>query len=282
MRDLTPLERNAAAYFDRKVSGPDAMNRLLGPDLSYSVYHHFGLGKISDLDDLVRRNDEQEMKGVLHRLESLESAYLIGLLQKRINKYGRVLDAGSGSGGTTFDVNSRYRCGVDGVNISERQVKLTNALAEQRGVADRVRFHLQNMRRTEFDNNTFDAAITNETTLYVDLNDLYGEMARVLKPGGVYAAVSWCKSNTHTQNNQFAEDIDAHYGTSMHYPRAYLESLRSHGFWILEFKDLTVEAIDYWKLRIKLPGATGVEQPFLDGFEQGFLKYISILAELRE
>jgi len=275
---LTPREEAAVEYFNAKASGPDEINRLLGPDISYSVYHHFGLGGVPDLDGVLQRGDRGEMNRILYGLERADSNYLIGLLHGRINSTHRVLDAGSGSGGTAFDLYEAYGCSVDGVNIAHEQVEFTNRLAKQRGVDDKVRFHVMNMRGMSFDDDTFDAAVSSETTMYVDINEFYLELARVLKRDGMYAMVSWSRADEHIVDNPYADQIDGHYNTRMHSPQAYQNTLAAHGFVVLHFGDLTEQALDYWRLRLRHPLATGVEKPFLDGYQNGYLKYISISA----
>ncbi|WP_308208195.1 SAM-dependent methyltransferase [Actinomadura madurae] len=49
----------------------------------------------------------------------------------------RLLDAGSGRGGTSIMANAAFGCRVDGVSISQTQVDFANAEAERHGVAAR-------------------------------------------------------------------------------------------------------------------------------------------------
>lgn len=81
---------------------------------------------------------------------------------------------------------------LDGVTISRYQVDYATNLARHRGCANSVRFHLCNMLRTGVPPARFDGVVTNETTMYVDLVELYREFARVLRSGGRYALITWC------------------------------------------------------------------------------------------
>jgi len=71
----------------------------------------------------------------------------------------------------------------------------------------------------------------------------------------MYAMVSWSRADEHIVDNPYADQLAA------------------HGFVVLQFGDLTEQALDYWRLRLRHPLATGVEKPFLDGYQNGYLKY---------
>ena len=105
---------------------------------------------------------------------------------------GRVLDAGSGRGGTAFMLHDRFGCHVDGVTLSAYQVEFASRLARERGSAGRVAFHLRNMVRTGFGTGTFDGVVTNETTMYVDLFEAFKEFSRLLAFGGRYVCITGC------------------------------------------------------------------------------------------
>ena len=61
----------------------------------------------------------------------------------------KVLDIGSGWGG--LGLYLAEHCGVDvtGVTLSEEQHAVSNRRAEERGLADRVRFRLEDYRKVE-------------------------------------------------------------------------------------------------------------------------------------
>ncbi len=270
-----------AGYYNKKALGEnngDEINRLLGQKLDYPVYHHFGMGRVRNIDYILKRSNPEEMKRKLYNLEKTESQHLVRLLSGYIKQNSLIFDAGSGLGGTAFDLNEKYGCSVYGANTAEEQVKLANNLAAQRGIKDKVKFFLMNMARTNFGEEKFDAAINNETTMYVGLDELYSELSRILKNRGVYGAVTWCRTDRCLTNNHCADKIDNHYHTKMHSLKAYKKSLSAHNFKIIKINDLTEKALDYWILRKHLSIATGVEQFFIDGYKKRKLKYISILA----
>ncbi|HIH21853.1 MAG: class I SAM-dependent methyltransferase [Candidatus Diapherotrites archaeon] len=281
MQDWENIEKHAILEHNEKAGKKDFRNRLLGKDLSaYSIYHHYGLGKVNGLKKVLERKNSQKLKELIYGLERAQSHYLVGLLEKFVKKNFKVLDCGSGSGGTAFDLNEKYGCFVEGLSIASEQVKFTNRIARLRKVNGKVKFHCMNMKDLKFEENSFDCTITNETTMYVSLDNFYKGLTRVLKKNGKYALASWCRANNHLKNNKFADKIDMHYTVRMHSIKEYKKALKNNGFKILKFKDLTNNAIDYWKLRINSPISSKVDKPFLEGLENGYLKYFMILAEL--
>ncbi|MGA7268784.1 MAG: cyclopropane-fatty-acyl-phospholipid synthase family protein, partial [Aestuariivirga sp.] len=84
---------------------------------------------------------------------SLEDAQLAKkrhLAAKLMIKPGmKVLDIGSGWGGLGLYLAETCGAEVTGVTLSEEQHKLSNERAEQRGIADRVKFHLKDYRHLD-------------------------------------------------------------------------------------------------------------------------------------
>jgi len=148
------------------------------------------------------------------------------------------------------------------VTIAETQVDFANAQASERGVADAVRFHLRNMLDTGFDTGSRQAIWTNETTMYVDLNQLFGEFARLLSYGGRYVCITGCYNDVTGGRSQAVSQIDQHYLCNIHPRSEYFRALAANNFVPINVIDLTAAAIPYWELRAQSPVATGIEEPF--------------------
>jgi ubiquinone/menaquinone biosynthesis C-methylase UbiE len=96
-----------------------------------------------------------------------------------------VLDVGCGAGVTPCFLAKRYGCRVVGVDILERMVERSRERAEREGVADRVTFRVADAQDLPFDDDLFDAVITESVTaLPEDVWGAVAEYARVTKPGG--------------------------------------------------------------------------------------------------
>lgn len=98
----------------------------------------------------------------------------------------RILDAGCGIAGPASIIASHYpEVSIDGVTNSPRQVDISRRLLDGEGQRDRVRVHLGDYHSLPFDSETFDVVMFLESTGYAeDIDRLYGEAGRVLRPGG--------------------------------------------------------------------------------------------------
>jgi geranyl diphosphate 2-C-methyltransferase len=214
----------------------------------------------------------------MHRLETAQADVLLDHLGA-ISPDDRLLDAGSGRGGTSFMARQRFGCRVDGVSISEAQVEFANGQAEKRGVADHVRFHFRNMLDTAFDTGSLRGIWTNETTMYVDLGQLYAEFARMLAHGGRYVCITGCYNDVTGGRSRAVSQIDQHYICNIHPRGAYFKALADNGFIPINVVDLTAATIPYWELRAQSSVATGIEDAFLTAYREGSFHYLLIAAD---
>jgi|ERR1700683_5434635 geranyl diphosphate 2-C-methyltransferase len=269
-------QRSVAEYWDKEK---DPVNLRLG-EVDGFFHHHYGVG---DYDPAVLEAPAGETRdkaiiAEMHRLETAQAELLLDRLGE-VGSDDRLVDAGSGRGGTSFLANLRFGCQVDGVTISRAQVEFATAQARQRGVADRVRFHFANMLDTGFKAASVQGIWTNETTMYVDLDDLYGEFARVLRFGGRYVCVTGCYNDVTGGRSKAVSEIDQHYTCDIHPRSAYFQALAAHGFVPISVIDLTAETIPYWELRAQSPVATGIEEAFLTAYREGSFHYLLIAAD---
>jgi geranyl diphosphate 2-C-methyltransferase len=190
----------------------------------------------------------------------------------------RLLDAGSGRGGTSIMAAERFGCLVDGVSISEYQVGFANDQATARGCAERVRFHFRNMLDTGFPSGSRRAIWTNETTMYVDLLNLFGEFARLLQPAGRYVCITGCYNDALGRSAAVAR-IDEHYICRIHPRSRYFHALAENGLVPIKVQDLTPLTIPYWELRAQSPVRTGIEEAFLTAYREGSFHYLLIVAD---
>ncbi|WP_336321969.1 geranyl diphosphate 2-C-methyltransferase [Streptomyces lavendofoliae] len=272
----TDFQRSVAAYWNTNQQDP--VNLRLG-EVDGLYHHHYGIG---DYDPAVLDGPEstrqERIVRELHRLETAQADVLLDHLGP-VTAEDRLLDAGSGRGGTSIMANQRFGCYVDGVSISEYQVGFANTQAEERGVSDRVRFHFRNMLDTRLETGSRRAAWTNETTMYVDLFELYAEMSRVLRRGGRYVCVTGCYNDLTGGRSKAVSRIDEHYTCNIHPRSEYFKALAANGLVPISVVDLTARAIPYWELRAESSLATGIEDPFLTAYKEGSFHYLLIAAD---
>jgi geranyl diphosphate 2-C-methyltransferase len=271
----TAYQQSVAAYWNAER---DPVNLRLG-EVDGFYHHHYGVGDYdaSVLEVPAERRD-QAIIAEMHRLESAQADLLLDQFGA-VQPGDRLLDAGSGRGGTSFMANLRSGCEVDGVSISEAQVQFANDQAAKRGVADRVRFHYRNMLDTGFATGSRQVIWTNETTMYVDLHELYREFARLLRPGGRYVCITGCSNDVTGGRSKAVSQIDQHYTCNIHPRSEYFRALAANDFVPITVVDLTRDTIPYWELRTRSSVATGIEDPFLTAYREGSFHYLLIVAD---
>ena len=271
----TAYQQTVAEYWNTEH---DPVNLRLG-DLDGLYHHHYGIG---DYDPSVlagpAEGRDEKIIAEMHRLETAQAQVLLDHLGD-IAPTDRLLDAGSGRGGTSFMANRRFGCAVDGVSISEQQVEFANNQAVERGVADQVRFHFRNMLDTGFETGSRQGIWTNETTMYVDLFKLFAEFARLLKDGGRYVCITGCYNDITGGRSRAVSQIDAKYICNIHPRSEYFKALAANNLVPINVIDLTPQTIPYWELRAKSSVATGVEEPFLTAYKEGSFHYLLIVAD---
>jgi geranyl diphosphate 2-C-methyltransferase len=269
-------QQSVATYWNTNQQDP--VNLLLG-DVDGFYHHHYGVG---DYDPSVLEGAEDTRADriirELHRLETAQADLLLDHLGD-VSPDDLLLDAGSGRGGTSFMANMRFGCRVDGVSISEYQVGFANDQAARRDVADRVRFHFRNMLDTGFDTGSRRGIWTNETTMYVDLFELFGEFSRLLEYGGRYVCVTGCYNDVTGGRSKAVSRIDEHYTCNIHSRSEYFRALTANGLVPINVVDLTALTIPYWELRARSSVATGIEESFLAAYREGSFHYLLIAAD---
>jgi geranyl diphosphate 2-C-methyltransferase len=271
----TPYQRSVAEYWNAER---DPVNLRLGA-VDGLYHHHYGIGEVdwSVLDAPQDQRDEQIITE-LHRLESAQARFLLDQLGP-VQPHDRLLDSGCGRGGTSIMANARFGCHQDGISISQQQVEFATEQARLRGVQDKVRFHLRNMLDTGFDAASFQAIWNNESTMYVDLDALFAEYARIIKPGGRYVTITGASNDNFGLPSKSVCDINARYICDIHPRSGYFKAMAANGFVPINVVDLTEATIPYWELRSKSSVATGVEAPFLTAYKEGSFQYLLIAAD---
>jgi SAM-dependent methyltransferase len=105
--------------------------------------------------------------------------------QAEISSTTRVLDAGSGIGGTARFVADRYGCSVDAVDLTDEYCDTSRWLNGLVGLGGRISVRRADVTELPFDDGTFDVAISQHVQMNVaDKVRLYSEARRVLADGG--------------------------------------------------------------------------------------------------
>jgi ubiquinone/menaquinone biosynthesis C-methylase UbiE len=99
-----------------------------------------------------------------------------------------VLDIGSGLGGAARYLASVYGCRVIGLDLTEEYCRTAAHLSERVGLANQITFRQGDALDLPFDEADFDVVWTQHAAMNIaDKSQLYREIWRVLKPGGLLA-----------------------------------------------------------------------------------------------
>lgn len=293
----TELTANVAAYYAaRGPSGVGDRNSLLAlpaalapealqieniarlsPEVARTVliHHHFGLGEIAGDPAAF---DQETISNALYQLEGNQVSVLLAHMGA-IRPKDKVLDAGSGRGGTSFILADRYGCSAYGITIALYQADFSHALAKA-SKRDNTYFAVMNMLHIGFPNDTFGHIVQNETDMYIyKLQELYREFFRVMRPGGRFTFATWCRNSLYADSHEYADPIDNNYRCQMHGDDEYVLALQAAGFTNITINDESEQAYPYWKIRSLWGQKSGVEQHYLRGFEDRRLRYLIVSAE---
>ncbi|MFW6692908.1 geranyl diphosphate 2-C-methyltransferase [Streptomyces sp. MAR4 CNX-425] len=271
----SPYQHSVADYWNREK---DPVNLRLG-DVSGTYHHHYGIGEV-DRSVLEGPEETREARIIaeMHRLETAQATLLLDHLGEP-DAAARLLDAGSGRGGTSFMAHERFGCRVDGISISQSQVSFANDQVQRRALGGAVRFHLKNMLDTGFEKGAFRGIWNNESTMYVELAQLFEEHSRLLTRGGRYVTITGCYNDAYGLPSRAVSQINAHYICNVHPRSTYFKELAAHRLVPAEVIDLTEATIPYWELRAQSSVATGIEEAFLTAYRSGSFQYLLIAAD---
>ena len=124
--------------------------------------------------------DEFHIRG---RESTLELAGIAGLAPGM-----SVLDVGSGIGGSARHLASAHDCNVTGIDATKEYCDVATMLSGRVGLAHRTTFTHGSALDLPYSDASFDLAWTEHVQMNIeDKETFYGEIARVLAPGGRFA-----------------------------------------------------------------------------------------------
>ncbi|BEI87180.1 hypothetical protein CcaverHIS002_0705260 [Cutaneotrichosporon cavernicola] len=158
----------------------------------------------------------------------------------------RVLDIGCGIGGPAREIARFADVEIVGINNNEFQVGRARNKTARAGLQDQIKFVKGNFMALEeqFGPNSFDAVYAIEATCHAPtFEGVYGEVMKVLKPGGVFGVYEWCMTDewdeSKPEHKKIAHGIEVGDGIpEMRTLHAARKALKGVGFEILHEEDL--------------------------------------------
>ncbi|KAJ7643398.1 S-adenosyl-L-methionine-dependent methyltransferase [Mycena polygramma] len=158
----------------------------------------------------------------------------------------RVLDVGCGVGGPARTIARFVDVHITGVTINDFQVDRATKYTKAAGLEDSITFVQGDFTklREKFPENYFDAVYAIEATVHAPTwESVYGEIFKVLKPGGVFGVYEWCMTDRWDASNPAHVKLqhEIEYGNGIPEMRAMATirpALESVGFEVLQEEDL--------------------------------------------
>lgn len=110
----------------------------------------------------------------------------------------RVLDVGCGVGGPAREIARFSDTNIVGLNNNDFQIQRATAKTKRAGLSDKVTFVKGDFMKLseQFGENSFDAVYAIEATCHApNFEGIYGEIFKVLKPGGTFGVYEWCMTD---------------------------------------------------------------------------------------
>jgi SAM-dependent methyltransferase len=158
-----------------------------------------------------------------------------------------VLDVGCGIGGTVRFIAAQTGCRVTGIDLTPEYIEVAQALTVRSGLDDGVDYQVASALDMPFEDGAFDAAITVHVAMNIhDRAALYGEIARVMKPGARLCIYDVMKKNEDeiAYPVPWAASAETSYLTT---PDEMISLLEAAGFEVIEVEDRTDFAIDFFQ-----------------------------------
>jgi len=168
------------------------------------------------------------------RRASIQAAFFLPYLQPGM----KLLDVGCGPGSITLDLAEIVSpAKVIGIDIEEKHLQLAKVDAKKRNV-DNVQFELGDARALIYPDESFDAVFVHGVIEYLEAEQVFSEIYRVLKKGGLIGSRhgDWGGFLIAPLHPEIAESIELivklieHNGGDSHCGRNQLAVMRKAGF----------------------------------------------------
>lgn len=174
-------------------------------DMEMAVADHYEVGNLGEkiLDALHRTGLDLEALSPVdlapvdefHIGGRAATAHVVGMMNLPVGAH--VLDVGSGLGGLARYLATEAGCRATGIDLTPEFVAVAQMLTERTGLTDRVDFRVGSALDLPWPAASFDAAMTFHVAMNIaDRPRLYGEVARVVRPGGAFAIYDVMKGPT--------------------------------------------------------------------------------------
>ncbi len=212
------------------------------------------LGQLSDAGIDIDALARGQLSGVdeFHLGGGMATAALLADLH--LADDARVIDIGSGIGGAARQLAAGSARHVTGIDLTPDFVQLATELSARTGLSSSTSFEVGNATELAFEDRSFDAATMFHVGMNIeDKEKLFGELARVVQPGGTIAVYDIMRIGDGDVNFPVpwsSSPTTSHLAT----PEAYIAAMASAGL-------STDEPVDRRALVAEALAATAADPP---------------------
>jgi len=120
-----------------------------------------------------------------------------------ITEGSKVLDVGCGIGGPAREICRFTDCNIVGLNNNDYQIERATIHTEKASLIPKMEYVKGDFMQMEFEPNTFDFVYAIEATVHApSLEGIYGQIFKVLKPGGRFGVYEWLMTDKYDPENE--------------------------------------------------------------------------------
>jgi sterol 24-C-methyltransferase len=197
----------------------------------------------------------------------------------RVNKDQKILDVGCGNGGPTREIARFLDVNVVGIDLEEHNIKHAKKFTVEAKLEDRVSFKTANFLDMGFDEASFDGAYAIEATAYApDLQTVYAEIFRVLRPGARFAVYEPVLSRKYRDDDPRHRKVRRTYEQLVDAPplreaSAAVEAMKAAGFELEVSEDLA-ERPGWIPWYYPIDGNYGTMASLSDTFAKNYFSFV--------
>lgn len=234
---------NTIAHFWNKTT--DAWRRIWGPHIHHGFY-----------EEGLKQTPQDAQENLLLKIAEI----------LKITPQSRILDVGSGMGGSSIFLAKNFHANVTGITLSQKQIQIAQDEVQRQNVTN-VDFAIDDaLSLNLFQDKAFDLVWSLESCEQFYDKDLFLKQAfRVLKPGGRLMLATWCSDREMyigkmaKQYHQLCRAFDLPYMPTMDF---YQRILSKNHFKIEHVFDWSREVKKSWEVGISLVNAYNFLQLF--------------------
>jgi ubiquinone/menaquinone biosynthesis C-methylase UbiE len=165
----------------------------------------------------------------------------------RLEEGTEVLDLGSGLGGPARTLADEFGCVVTGIDLAEEYCQTARMLSGKLGDNGRVTFRQGDILDMPFDDGSFDVVWLQHVAMNIeDKGRLFDQIRRVLRPKGRLGFYEICAGSVTPIHFPvpWASDPSINFLVE---PGDVRRMLSVAGFWMLEWRDVTAPALEWFQ-----------------------------------